>query len=140
MFTNINSLSADNGQRFEDLAQRLKTGNIHIAAICEDGDHINISDWNIVGYHNLNDSLYSRKGRGMVVYIHDTIGFKRCPDLEDNQMESMFFDVFVGHRKILIGSVYRSPSQTPAVRTEFMFYLDQTLTRLGLSDDKIYMS
>ena len=127
MFTNINSISANAGKRFDDLSFYLKSNQIQIAALCETGVNFNPTDYCIDGYHTLDKSLYSTKGRGMIIYLAESLYYRRRYDLEDTSTECMWIELSIRHKPVIIGSFYRSPSQTPPVREQFFSTLDNML-------------
>ena len=55
---------------------------MQIAGLSETGCNLNLSDFNIDGYHKLDNSLYNPLGRGLLMYIKDSLLYKRRPDLE----------------------------------------------------------
>jgi hypothetical protein len=124
LFSNINSLTADEGNRFEDLKLRLLSEKVHIAAISETGSNLNLDKYNIDHYHSLDPTFYRPQGRGMLLTV------KRRPDLEDQDTECMWIETMVKHKKMLLGSYYRSPSQSPAVRDQFITSFDRSVGRV----------
>jgi hypothetical protein len=108
MFSNINSISANEGKRFEDLS---------------------LADYDIEGYHALDHHLYNRTGRGMLLYLSESLIFNRCYDLDDKNIESMWVEIKVNHKSIIIGSFYRSPSQTLIIRDQFFPTTDIIIER-----------
>lgn len=139
LFCNINSISADNGSRHLDLVVRLKNSNIHVAAVCESGNNLNPDNWNIDGYHTLNADLYKTKGRGMIIYIKESIMYRYRHDLDETDFENIWLDLFINHRKITFGSLYRSPSQLPRVRDKYFEALDTQLGKLDLQNDLVIL-
>jgi endonuclease/exonuclease/phosphatase (EEP) superfamily protein YafD len=63
----------------------------------------------------------------MILYVSEPLLFKRRPDLEDNTTECIWGEINVNHKSILVGSFYRSPSQMPALRNQFMSSLNDML-------------
>jgi hypothetical protein len=140
LFSNVNSISANNGRRFEDLRLCLKTNNIQFAAISETGVNLTFSDYNIDGYHALDINLTNNTGRGMILYLSESLLFKRRFDLEDNRFECMWIEVNINHKLIIVGSFYRSPSQTPLIRDQFFTSCDSMIERvLNTNADSIIL-
>jgi hypothetical protein len=126
MFTNVNSLMAENGQRLSELHLRLKTESIDIACICETGPNLNLKECNITGYHVLDDCFYEKTGRGLLVYVHESIIAKRRPELEKAD-GCLWLECFVEKNTLLLGVFYRSPSQNVDARTNFFRQMDDSL-------------
>ncbi len=137
LFSNINSISADAGARFADLRLRLKTEDIHIAAVCETGSYNNVEKWNIDGYHKLSQDLYNSNGRGMMLFVKESVVFKPRHDLEDDIYENIWLEIFVSHRKIIFGSLYRSPSQSAVERDKYFKSLDDNLNKIDLIKETV---
>jgi hypothetical protein len=129
LYSNINSISANEGRRFEDLSLCLKSNNIHIAGISEVGVNVKLSDYNIEGYHTLDNSLFNPAGRGMILYLAESLIFKRRYDLEDSRTECIWIETNINHKIVIFGSFYRSPSQTPVLRDQFFTLTDNMLDR-----------
>jgi exonuclease III len=120
LFSNINSLTAGNCNRFEDLKLRLDSEKVHFAGISETGTNMNIDLFNIDHYHKLDINFHKLQGRGIIVYIHESIAATRRLDLEDVNFETIWFETKLGHKKLFIALYYRSPSQSPNLRDQFM--------------------
>jgi hypothetical protein len=69
IYANVNSLMAEEGQRFDELSLRLKSEDIHIACLSETGCKLSSAVININGYHDITPSLYKQSNRGLLVYI-----------------------------------------------------------------------
>ena len=131
LYCNVNSLMAEGGQRLSDLSLRLKSDNIHIACLCESGRNLVDDVIKIDGYCNSKPghSLYESSGRGLLVYIHESLIFSRCHDLETSEGSSLWIKVTSNHKSVLRGLVYRSPSQNPSQRNIFYSELDESLNK-----------
>lgn len=139
LFANVNSISANDGKRFDDLSFCLIANNVHIGAITESGPKIDVSKYNIDGYHTLDQDLYNPLGRGTILYISENINYKRRRDLEDKNFEVMWIEIKVNHKSTIIGSCYRSPSQTLLIRDQYFSYMDNVIERiLNTNVDSIY--
>ncbi|MEW8547607.1 MAG: reverse transcriptase family protein, partial [Candidatus Thiodiazotropha sp.] len=71
---------------------------------------------------------YDRSGRiggGVVVYIRDTISFKRRQDLEINNLEAVWVEVSIKSKTVLIGGMYRPPNST----VEYFNLISESLDR-----------
>jgi hypothetical protein len=139
-FMNVNSLTAESGDRFLDLTLRLRLENIDVACLCETGCNINLPLFNIEGYHELSDELYKPKCCGLLFYIKDSLGFNRRVDLEAGFDVYMFCEVKSSHIMVLIGLFYRSPSQLANARNEYFSKLDDILSHvLNLNYDLVVL-
>ena len=75
---------------------------------------IQLSEFNIDGYELLSTNISKETpGRGMLLYVKDSLKYPPY-NFKDTQFEKhLFCEVDTGHNeKILIGSLYRSPSGT----------------------------
>jgi hypothetical protein len=131
LFTNINSLTAEGGKRLVDLSLRMKSDNIHIACLSESGRNLNHVDMKIDGYCTFkpDHSLYEPRGRGLLIYVHESLIFSRCYDLELADGSCIWIKVKANHRSLLLGLFYRSPSQSPAERDGFLSNLDKSINK-----------
>jgi hypothetical protein len=127
IFSNINSLTADDGKRFEDLKLRLYSEKVHMAAISETGPNLRLENFNIYHFHRLDGNFYRPQGRGTIIYVHESLIVKRRHDLEDDNSECMWLETKFNHKRIIFGSYYRSPSQTSAARDQFFQAFDRSV-------------
>lgn len=125
-FTNINSLSAEEGERFSELDLRMKMNDIEIVCLSEVGSNQNLSKFGVDGYHSLSNDLYKPKGRGLLMYIKESLSFRRLVDLETD--DSMWCEVRSRHHTALVGLFYRSPSQSTVAMNQYFSKLDDTLS------------
>lgn len=59
------------------------------------------------------DRIGSRKGGGLIVYISDTISYRRRLDIELNEVESIWIQVSVkGSKPFLVNFIYRPPNSS----------------------------
>ncbi len=126
-YSNVNSLSAEGGQRFTDMNVRLMAEDIGVVCLSETGCNLNLSDYNIEGYHQLDNTMYNRQGRGLLFYVKESLSYKRRYDLERGVDDCMWCQVGSSHSTVLIGLFYRSPSQSAAMRDEYMTKVDSIL-------------
>ena len=75
-------------------------------------------------------SLTESRGKGVAMYIDNSLTYSRRGDLESNakEFQSIFADIRVSHKTFLIGAVYRSPS-FPAIA--FLDPLEETLDKVN---------
>ena len=100
--------------------------NIHIHGITETWLNNSHSDSEIAihGYNLERRDRTECHGGGVVVYVHDSVTYTRCPDLESDAVEALVIRVSFPHAKfVFIAVVYRPPSTPVAwygVLDEFM--------------------
>ena len=70
------------------------------------------SVYNISGYHLLRKDRIGQKGGGFLAYVANGVKANRIWDLEDNDVESLWLNVYPHNpnRSILIGALYHPPS------------------------------
>ena len=118
LFSNINSIQADNGLRFDFLVNFIKSNNCKLVALCEVGDISNkLNDFQI---NNFTIIHYTTKNRGILLYAHDSVRCELDPDLMGTSEESIWAKLWDKNKSTSVGIFYRSPSQSPATRKEFM--------------------
>ena len=127
-YSNVNSLSAEGGQRFTDLYIRLRNEDISVACLSETGCKLKLCDYDIDGYHKLDNNMYNSKGRGLLFYVKDSLSFKRRYDLEKGLDDCMWCEIGSSHSTVLVGLFYRSPSQSAVIRDAYMAKVDNILT------------
>ncbi len=117
-FSNINSIRADDGVRFEYFKNEIIDNNIMIAGLCEVGNiSANLNEYAIDGY---NIQHYSSENRGLILYVHDLVNCTLRPDLTAGSIECIWADFRINYKVATIGFYYRSPSQVPGDRKQFM--------------------
>jgi hypothetical protein len=81
------------------------------------GCNLNIADFSVDGYHPIDKDLYyNPMDRGLLVYVHNSIFFKRRSDLENLNFGSIWLELRINHHRVLFGLMYRSPSQPVGTR------------------------
>lgn len=128
LFTNVNSLTAESGQRFSELKFRLVEDSIHIAGLCESGGNLDLNQLNIDGYYKLDSTVYKKSGRGLIFYVKNSLTFKRRPDLESD--DCMWIQIYNNHMSSLIGLFYRSPSQNAEARNTYFSNFDSIIDKV----------
>ena len=87
--------------------------NIHILGITEtwlNNSHSD-SEISIHGYNLERRDRTKCHGGGVAVYVHESVTYARCPDLESDAVESLVIRVSFPHAKsMFIALVYRPPS------------------------------
>ena len=129
MFTNVNSLMAEDGRRFNDLQLRMKVDSIDIVCISEAGNNLKLSECNIDGYHALNDVFYDNKCRGLLIYVKESVEVKRRYDLETAD-GCIWLECGILKTFALLGVFYRSPSQTSDERNSFFQQMDTCIDKV----------
>ena len=116
LFTNANTLTQT---KLQELKLRIEDTPPSIIAISEVKPKnftrdIQLSEFNIDGYELLSINISKdTSGRGMLLYVKDSLKYSPY-NFKDTQFEEhLFCEVVTGHNeKILIESLYRSPSGT----------------------------
>ena len=81
------------------------------------------------------DSLSTKRGGGVVVYIADHIRYKRQTDLESADIESIWLEINLKNTKpILISSVYRPPNSSVQRLNDFSLQVENAASQT----DEIY--
>ena len=75
---------------------------------------IQLSEFNIEGYEILSVNLSKNSpGRGMLLYVKESLKYSPVIFNDINFEENILCEINIGHnKKILVGSVYRSPSSS----------------------------
>jgi hypothetical protein len=122
---------AEGGDRLRDLGLTLHTENIHIACLSEVGGNLNLSEVELDNFccFKPDHSLYQPGGRGLLIYVHNSLVFSRRRDLETVKDACIWIEVKSRHKKLLVGLAYRSPSQSPTERNQFYKDLDSCIHR-----------
>ena len=118
LFSNINSISADNGARFDCLERFMIDSGSTVIALCEVGNITNKIDNYKINVYNI--ASYTSENRGLLVYAHDSVVTKVRNDLITFSPDFIWLDIIVNYTKTTLGVYYRSPSQSPAQRKLFM--------------------
>ncbi len=133
LFSNINSIQADDGLRFELLVNFSKENNCKVIALCEVGDITDkLDNFTITNYNIIH---YTKNNRGLILYAHDSV---LC-ELDTKLMGTS--DEFIWAKSTTLGIYYRSPSQSPAARKDFManFYIttEKAYQQLGQTHNSL---
>ena len=137
MYTNTDCLT----NKLDELELFFQTEGIDIAAITETlpknkpGDEILHFD-SVPGYKCLD----SQNGRGVCLYIKDSIHYTRCPEYENIFLPSVFCKVVLSKEKtFLIGVVYRSPNLTDEASKDLIKQLKYVNSMSKKSGDKFVL-
>ena len=90
-----------------------QTSSPKILGLCETFLHDNIknNELQIKNYKFERKDRKVKKGGGIITYINEAIVYKRRYDLEINDIESIWIQIFCKNRKsFLINFVYRPPN------------------------------
>ena len=122
MYTNSDSMP----NKMEELEHFLHDQNVDIAAItetipknCSQDEVLNLDT--LPGYK----CIHNQSGRGVCIYIKDSLNFTRCHELEKLFEPSVFCKVDSFKESFLIGAVYRSPNSNDAENNELLHQLKQ---------------
>ena len=79
------------------------------------------------GYSIYHRDRKNKSGGGVMAYINDDLNAKRRTELENQELEVIYFEVcpFKSKRSLLIGSIYHLPSYTKAEDLSLEANLDQ---------------
>ena len=111
-FLNINHIA----NKLSDVSDILSSSQkyLHLFGIAETKlpDQISSDDIKIPTYHIIPDDPSQQKEKELLVYIHDTVHYKRIESLENYQVESIWIEIHLERTKpILIGFIYRNPAE-----------------------------
>ncbi len=124
LFANINSIKANNGLRFEFLKNTIQHDQYKLVVVCEVGDITSNQDSFIIDGYTM---FYQPLNRGILVYAHDSVTCELKPDLMQLSNDSLWVKIRHNDKSILMGSYYRSPSQSPDQRRIFMSQFQDTV-------------
>ena len=88
--------------------------NLHILGLSESklSSHISDSDISMPGYKIVRMDPKQHKETGLVVYIHDSLTFKRLHHSEQHAVESVWIELKLKRvSPLLLGFVYRNPEE-----------------------------
>ena len=137
---NIRGLQT-NFTQFEILLQT--HNNIDVMSLSE--THITESAYNdidslykIDGYEFVKRNRVSGKGGGVAMYIKSNIHFKRRYDLENNDLESIWVEIFIKHSKsLLVSSYYRPPEGSDYLLTNFNDIFDSDINNVSMLNKEV---
>ena len=109
----LNSRSLN--KNFNDIADFLSTlhDNFSVIGFSETWFTNNISPLiNIDNYTLVDKHREGKRGGGVCMFVHNKISYKMRDDISvfDNIMESVFIEISISNRSILIGVLYRPPN------------------------------
>ena len=130
LFSNINSIGADDGNRFECLKYRVMEEQCNIILLNETGIYSEekLKEFRIKNFHD--PYMLSRlNGRGIMVYVNEVFKLDVRHDLMSQEVNCVWIEVsgLQANCKSLIGTCYRSPSQKPDERKEFFKNLEENI-------------
>ena len=80
----------------------------------------------IYGYNLERCDRTEGHGGGLAVYVHESVTYKRCPDLESDAVEALVIRVTIPHAKpVFVAIVYRPPSAPVAWYGVFDDFMDR---------------
>ena len=137
MYTNTDCLP----NKIEELEMFLHSEKIDIAAINETnpkksppGEVLNFDI--IPGYK----CVYNSSGRGVCLYIKNSIQFTRCLEIESLFSPSVFCKLSLSKKKsVLVGSIYRSPSSKDSDCNDLMKQLNHVYSLSKSTGDKFIL-
>ena len=100
--------------------------------IQKSSENDNVVLYDVPGYTLESRSRNSGKGGGGGVFISGKIPWDRRKDLEDNELEIMWIEVWPGRKhckSILIAVIYRPPDSSKYLRKGFNTRLNSMLTK-----------
>ena len=138
MFSNINSISADDYQRFECLKFRASSEECNIILLCETGipseDDID-SKLLIPGFHR---PFLWTTGRGIMVYISEIFPPIIRHNLMNHTLDCVWLELsgLKDNNKTIIGVSHRSPSHTAQQRKQYFKDLEENIRKARNSHNK----
>ena len=130
LYSNIRSITADDGARFECLKSEVNAVSADIVLLCEAGMKVeDVDKLSIDGYH---PPVILNRGQGLAAYVHERLPLTVRDDLSSNETETLWFELpgCNAISKVLIGLVYRSPSQRAAQRKRYIKDLQECVRRV----------
>lgn len=131
LYSNINSLGADDKSRFGELELFVQNKDIDIIALNEVGN-VKIEDFSLDKY---SIEFYSSNNRGILVYVRDTVYCDIRTDLMDGSNSYVWFKFTNNHSILNFGVYYRSPSQSPDERRQFFHDFKDTVRKVNQTVD-----
>ena len=146
---NIQSLPAKFNE-FSDLLNDLSLSKINPDLIClqETWQIPDPSLFKIPNYQPIEiNSRSLARGGGVGIYIKDGLPFANLSQhsiFVERIFESVFIEIVIDNKKIVVGSVYRPGTKAPGLTftqqfAEFSEILSQTLSELGSKYDSVYI-
>ena len=128
-YLNLNSICVNNFCKVEDIKQHLKMSETLILGLGETklDQNINDRDITINGFQLLRKDFNRRSG-GVLVYLHNSLSYKRRADLEHVDTESIWIEILGRDISHTIGFYYRNFSQS---HNEFNSFKDNLYTTLN---------
>ena len=126
---NIRSLQK-NFDEFQSLIDNMKN-KPHVILVTESWLDPSLSQSYMLKNYRLEVSSQTElRGKGVAMYIADSLTYSRRGDLESNtkEVQSIFIEIRVSHKTIIIGALYRSPS-FPA--SAFLDPFEETLDKVN---------
>ena len=93
------------------------------------------------GYIFVSNGRMRKKGGVVGLYIKDSLNFHVCNDLtlmNEQILESIFINIQFMNKEITCGTIYRSPQTNQEASTQFFNHLENTLTILNKSKNKLH--
>ena len=115
MHFNIRSLN-ENFHKLQLLLHNLKESNLQLdfVLLCETFlKNDNCMMFNLSGYSKIERHRTNSRGGGVAIYVKDLYDFKIREDLsifEEGTFESLFIEVTLNKKQVLIGEIYRPPN------------------------------
>ncbi|CAH1787295.1 unnamed protein product, partial [Owenia fusiformis] len=108
LFSNINSISAQFGARFDALKTRILTEDCQVVGLCEVGTFTQDEITNRFSIPNFHPPIYSAKNRGLLIYISEEIPIIARHDFVNAEGDALFIELKLHHKSIIYGVFYRS--------------------------------
>ena len=124
--TDIASLISNHGKSF------------HIVGLSESrlSEHIKDTDMHIPGFHIIRRDPTKTRETGLLIYVSESITFKRLQHLESHEVESLWIEITLKKSTpILVGFCYRNPSE----RTNWMDRYDSMMEAVLLESKEIIL-
>ena len=122
---NINSVI----NKLDDVSSILYNSNnpFHIFGLTESrlNSKIHDNDINIPGFTPIRNDPKAPKATGILVYVNNSLTIKRCHDLEQHGVESVWLEIkFKQCKPLKVGFVYRNPKELANWNDSFSSMMD----------------
>ena len=87
-------------------------------------DHTDDKDVSIASFHIIRKDPLDRKETGLIVYISEHVSFKRLSRYEEYGIECLWLEVKMKKSPILVGFLYRNPSEPANWVDQFVCMVD----------------
>ena len=136
MIAHINARSILSNNKLEEVEDLLiNYHNIDILAVTETHlDHTKKDDSIFINGYSVYRRDRNKNGGGVAIYCKNSIRSIRRTDLERNNIELLWVELYINDKKILVASCYRPPGQNINDSTRFLESLQSSL-EIAIDED-----